>query len=94
MCAVRRVVTTVPNYRSFTIGVLATERDFVSTYSRNYRHKRERLPSSNTRGGRPKRGAAGGRANPGRKKQGYCMCEAGEAGQERPATRLKPPRRI
>ena len=28
------------------LSVLATERDSVSTYSRNYKHKRERLPST------------------------------------------------
>ena len=42
---------------SMHVGVLAlvaTKRDSVSTYSRNYKPKRERLPCSNTRGGRPK----------------------------------------
>ena len=49
------VKATTYKYNPNQIGVLATERDSVSTYSRNYKHKRERLPSSNTRGGRPKR---------------------------------------
>ena len=57
----------------------------MSAYSRNnYKHKRERLPSSNTRGGR----AQAQRADPGSKNK--AMHEAGKAGQEQPAARLRP----
>ena len=44
------VLTTVDTTH---MSILATKRESVSTYLRNYKHKRERLPSSNTRGGRP-----------------------------------------
>ena len=61
-------------------GVLATERDSMSTHSRSYKHKRERLPSSNTRGGRPK--SAAGR--PREAKQGYGLCKCMRQAQGRP----------
>ena len=56
------------------VGVLATERDSVSTYSRNYKlHKRERLQRGPTQGGKTR----------------LCMRRA-RPGRERPATRLRP----
>ena len=60
----------------FSLGVLGTKRDSVSTYSRNYKHKRERLPCSNTRGGRPKHNG------PTQGGETKAMHEAGEAGQK------------
>ena len=61
------------------LGVLAIERDSVSTYSRNYKHKRERLPCSNTRGGRPKHNGPtqGGKTR-------LCMRQARQARSDQP----------
>ena len=64
---------------SHVLGVLAIERESVSTYSRNYKHKRERLPSSNTRGGRPKRS---GQTQGGKTR--LCMRQARQARSDQP----------